>query len=89
MGIGVDPGMLSGFATGGAVLGGRAIMVGEGGPEMFVPQSAGRIVPNGQMGGGTVNMTVMTPDARSFKQSQGQILQDAFRATSRAARRSG
>jgi len=36
-------------AGGGPVLGGKPYVVGENGPEMFVPQSAGRIIPNGQM----------------------------------------
>lgn len=41
-------------AWGGPVMGGQAYLVGERGPEMFVPGSAGRIVPNGAMGGGVV-----------------------------------
>lgn len=36
-----------GRATGGPVTGGRAYMVGEQGPELFVPTSAGRIEPHG------------------------------------------
>ncbi|MEO0441901.1 MAG: tail tape measure protein [Pseudomonadota bacterium] len=35
-----------GRATGGPVTGGRAYMVGEQGPELFVPTAAGRIEPN-------------------------------------------
>lgn len=35
-----------GRATGGPVSGGRPYMVGEQGPELFVPTSAGRIEPN-------------------------------------------
>lgn len=45
-------GGLFGRATGGAVFPNQAYMVGERGPEMFVPGSAGRIVPGG--GGGNV-----------------------------------
>ena len=37
---------------GGPVRSGRPYVVGEGGPEMFVPSSSGRIVPNGGSGGG-------------------------------------
>ena len=38
---------------------GRPYMVGERGPELFVPGRSGGIVPNGQMGGGvTVNQTI-------------------------------
>ncbi len=38
---------LPGRATGGPVSPGRAYMVGEQGPEMFVPLASGTIVPNG------------------------------------------
>ncbi|QTD57555.1 tail tape measure protein [Parasphingorhabdus cellanae] len=37
---------LPGRATGGPVTGGRAYMVGEQGPELFVPTAAGRIEPS-------------------------------------------
>lgn len=44
-----------GRAQGGPVSANTAYMVGENGPEMFVPYGAGKIVPNGQMqGGGSV-----------------------------------
>ena len=45
---------LPGFADGGPVSGGRPIVVGEEGPEVFVPHSAGQIIPNGESMGGTV-----------------------------------
>ena len=38
-------------------------MVGEQGPEMFVPNSNGTIIPNHAMGGGTTNI-VTNIDAR-------------------------
>ena len=40
-----------GFAGGGTVQGRRPILVGERGPEMFIPNTGGRIVPNGALGG--------------------------------------
>jgi hypothetical protein len=40
-------------ANGGDVSAGSPYVVGERGPELFVPQSAGTIVPNGAAGGGT------------------------------------
>ncbi len=50
---------LPGFADGGPVGGGRPIVVGEEGPEVFVPHSAGQIIPNGEsMGGTVVNQTI-------------------------------
>jgi hypothetical protein len=49
------------FADGGSVSAGRAALVGEQGPELFVPRAAGAIVPNGTLRGGPaviVNQTV-------------------------------
>ena len=40
-------------ANGGPVSSGKSYMVGERGPEMFVPNAGGRIVPNSDMGGST------------------------------------
>ena len=47
-------------AAGGPVTANRPYMVGERGPELFVPNRNGGIVPNHQMGGGgvTVNQTI-------------------------------
>lgn len=47
-------------AAGGPVSGGKTYLVGEQGPELFMPGGAGNIVPNDQLaatGGGTVAMT--------------------------------
>lgn len=43
---------MTGKAIGGSVQSGQPYMVGERGPEMFVPSRSGSIVPNGKMGGG-------------------------------------
>lgn len=43
-------------ADGGPVSTGKAYLVGERGPELFVPQSMGNIVPNGRGGGIVVNV---------------------------------
>tara|TARA_R100000426_G_scaffold14045_1_gene13502 strand:+ start:3067 stop:5184 length:2118 start_codon:yes stop_codon:yes gene_type:complete len=43
------------FAAGGRPPVGRPSLVGEKGPEIFVPRSAGTIIPNNQLGGGVVN----------------------------------
>jgi len=53
-----------GKAAGGPVSGGTAYMVGEKGPELFVPGSAGTIVPNG--GGGTTLVQIVTQDGRAL-----------------------
>ena len=70
---------LFGFADGGQPPVGKASIVGERGPELFVPRSAGTIIPNNQLGGGggsnqTVNnitnnnYTVNAVDAKSVAQ---------------------
>ena len=41
-------------ALGGPVEAGSAYLVGEEGPELFMPGASGRIIPNGQSAGGTV-----------------------------------
>lgn len=41
-----------GHAMGGSVSGNSASIVGEKGPELFVPRSAGSIIPNSRLGGG-------------------------------------
>jgi hypothetical protein len=45
-------------ANGGSVEAGKSYVVGERGAEMFVPSSNGTIIPNGGVGGGTINITV-------------------------------
>lgn len=45
------------FAEGGDPPVGRASIVGERGPELFVPKSAGTIIPNHKLGGQTINFS--------------------------------
>jgi len=47
-----------GRAMGGPVSANTAYVVGEKGPELFVPGKSGTIVPNGGGGGNTINLTV-------------------------------
>lgn len=47
-----------GFADGGTVRGGRTILVGEKGPELFTPPSNGTIIPNHELGGGQTVVNV-------------------------------
>jgi len=68
-------------AGGGSVNKDQAYMVGEKGPEMFVPNQSGNIVPNNQMGNGqpvNVNFNINTVDARGFNEllvnSRGVII---------------
>ena len=46
---------------GGPVRAGRPYMVGERGPELFVPSRSGRIEPNGSSGGGGVDAKAVLP----------------------------
>lgn len=55
--------LFDGFrASGGPVSAGRAYLVGERGPELFIPAQNGAIAPNGALGGGVTVNTVI--DAR-------------------------
>jgi|TARA_B100000085_G_scaffold36485_1_gene29985 tape measure domain-containing protein len=56
-GAGLFSGLL-GFANGGRPPVGRPSIVGERGPELFVPDRAGTIVPNSAMGGASVTVNV-------------------------------
>ncbi len=49
---------VSARASGGPVSPYAPYLVGEQGPELFVPSSAGNILPNGSSGGGDINITI-------------------------------
>ena len=51
---GTKIGSFLGFANGGRPPVGKPSIVGERGPEIFVPRSAGTIIPNNQIGGGGI-----------------------------------
>jgi len=75
-------GFFGGFAKGGAVSKGKPIVVGERGPELFVPNQTGQITQNarGTNGGAvTVNFNINTVDASGFDdllvRSRGTITQ--------------
>jgi len=67
------PGIGGFFANGGRPPVGRASIVGERGPELFVPDRAGTIVPNHQLGGmgGSTNIVVNVDASGSSVQSDG------------------
>jgi len=60
-----------GFAKGGAVSKGNPILVGENGPELFVPNQTGQITQSARGTGGgsgaTVNFNINTVDASGFE----------------------
>jgi len=53
------PTVIPGKAIGGPVAGGSTYMVGEKGPELFVPDSSGRIIPNASLRGGSGSAPAM------------------------------
>jgi hypothetical protein len=65
-GVGAITSILPGKASGGPVQSGQPYVVGEKGPELFVPDSSGTIIPNGKSvgspasGGATVNISIGT-----------------------------
>jgi hypothetical protein len=68
--------LFGGKAVGGPVSAGRAVAVGERGPEVFVPATAGTIIPTGQMGGTTININVQAVPGmtRQTALQQGQAI---------------
>ena len=51
------------LANGGRAAGGKSFIVGEKGPELFVPKSSGTVVPNNKLGGGNNTSVVVNVDA--------------------------
>lgn len=78
--------LLGARAFGGPVGAGQPFIVGERGPELFIPQTAGRINPD--IGAGAVNITmhITANDAASFQASQNQIAASMMDAARRAGR---
>jgi hypothetical protein len=91
-GAGLDS-VFSGFrADGGSVDASRAYIVGERGPELFVPGASGAIVPNGG-GGNQISLSLhidargATPDAIAMLRAElpGHIMQTVREAQERGA----
>ena len=87
------------LAQGGAVSANRSYIVGEKGPEMLVPSTSGRVIPNNQLGGGgqtvVVNQTINVSTGvqqtvrAEIKQLMPQIADSAKQAVVDAKRRGG
>lgn len=72
----------SGRAVGGPVNAGTAYMVGERGPEMFVPSTNGAIVPNEKMGGVNIeHLTVNAQPGQDGYMLAQQMMQELGRLT--------
>ena len=74
-------------ASGGPVTGGMPYLVGEQGPELFVPQTTGAIVPNQALAHRpNITLNVTARDASSFLKSETQIAAMLTRALARGQR---
>lgn len=78
----LDPlGLLPGRASGGPVTGGSPYMVGEKGPELFVPNQSGTIVPNQSVAGNTtVNVNVNVGMYAGTEMEKRKMAQELMRA---------
>lgn len=76
---------LTGKAVGGPVMGNRPYMVGERGPELFVPQTSGSITPNNRLGGGVTLSPVYNVDARGASADLVKSLPAILEANTRRA----
>ena len=70
-------------AAGGPVEAGSAYLVGENGPELFVPQTSGAISPNARP---SITLNVQARDADSFLKSETQLAALLSRALARGQR---
>jgi hypothetical protein len=73
--------LLKGKQGGGAVYGGRGYVVGERGPELFLPNTSGMIVPNKHLGGGVTVAPIYNIDASGADQAAIARLERALVAT--------
>jgi hypothetical protein len=65
-------------ALGGPVMAGMEYMVGERGPEYFVPRTSGTIIPNNQLGDTVYNITIHAPSGDA--DAIGDTLMSALRS---------
>ncbi len=81
-------GGISGRAVGGAVNTGVPYLVGEAGTERFVPSVSGSIVPNGQLGGGGGNVSVVfnAPVDQAWWRANERHIVRTLREASRSGR---
>lgn len=78
-------------AMGGPVSAGAPYLVGERGPELFVPSSSGKITPNNKMGGDTINnyinIPITAPSGSVGRPTMDQISSAALAGAQRAQSR--
>jgi phage-related minor tail protein len=73
-------------AGGGPVEAGGAYLVGERGPELFVPSADGAIAPDAAPARPSITLNVQARDAQSFLKSETQIAAMLSRALARGQR---
>lgn len=85
---------LMGLADGGPAKAGTPYVVGEEGPELFVPNQSGTVIPNDEMtnggsglGGTTVNYNINAIDTRSFQERLAENPEFLFNVTRVGSRR--
>ena len=85
-----------GLASGGPAKAGQPYIVGEEGPELFIPKAAGTVIPNDQtmamaggsgLGGGQITYNINAVDARSFKELVASDPEYLYNVTQVGARR--
>lgn len=65
-------GDIDGYADGGRPTVGAVSVVGERGPELFVPNTAGRVIPNDALGGGG-DVTIVNPPGMPLNVQQHEV----------------
>lgn len=74
-------------AGGGSVKGGMAYLVGEQGPELFLPGRSGSIVPNSKLGGDSITINHVTNvDARGAQEGQAAQLAEVLKRNNAAVK---
>ena len=81
-GFGGLPNLLGGKARGGPVTKNGSFVVGEKGPELFVPKRSGTIIPNDKLGGGSTNINVNIDASGSSVEGDAQQSKELGRAIS-------
>lgn len=88
---------LKGAASGGSTFAGKPYIVGERGPELFVPNVNGSIVPRDEKGsfapamagGPNITVNLQVPHYSAFRRSEAQLAAQVFARAARARAREG
>jgi hypothetical protein len=85
--FGTGGNIIRGKASGGSVMGNRPYVVGERGPELFVPGQSGTIIPNGAGGGTSVTYNINAVDSQSFQMALAKDPSFVFAVTEAGRRK--